>query len=60
MQYQNIFKMKKKKNKWQQFWLDYFDWNGDGITNWWEYSIPILIILLVEIIAELTAKLIMG
>tara|TARA_R110001583_G_scaffold72692_5_gene203198 strand:+ start:1462 stop:1620 length:159 start_codon:yes stop_codon:yes gene_type:complete len=52
--------MKNKKNKWQQFWLDYFDWNNDGITNWWEYSIPLLMLLLIETIAELIAKLIIG
>ena len=51
---------RQRKNKWQRFWLDYFDWNDDGITNWWEYSIPLLLILLIEIIAELAAKLIIG
>ena len=47
--------MKKKWNKWM---LDYFDANGDGIVNWWEYLIPITVVLLIEIIAELIVKLI--
>ena len=41
---------------WSKFFLKYFDWNDDGVTNWWEYLIPIIIILLVEIIAELIAN----
>ena len=40
--------------------LYYFDWNKDGITNWWEYFIPISLILLVEIIAEFLAQWIIG
>lgn len=50
--------MKFKTNKWQQWWLDYFDWNKDGKTNWWEYLIPFLLILSIEVIAEIIAKLI--
>jgi len=41
---------------WKRFFLRYFDWNEDGITNWWEYFIPIGIILLIEIIAEIIAN----
>ena len=41
---------------WNKWFLRYFDWNDDGITNWWEYFIPIFIILIVEIIAELLAN----
>ena len=26
---------------WNICFLRYFDWNDDGITNWWEYFIPI-------------------
>ena len=40
----------------RKWFLHYFDWNNDGKTNWWEYLIPIIIILLVEIIAELVAN----
>jgi hypothetical protein len=43
---------------WKRLFLRYFDWNDDGITNWWEYLIPIIIILGIEIIAELIANLI--
>ena len=41
---------------WNKWFLQYFDWNKDGVTNWWEYFIPIGIILLVEIIAEIIAN----
>ena len=43
---------------WKQWYLKYFDWNKDGVTNWWEYLIPFIILILIEIIAELIAKLI--
>tara|TARA_R110000796_G_scaffold139757_1_gene255876 strand:- start:224 stop:367 length:144 start_codon:yes stop_codon:yes gene_type:complete len=43
---------------WKNLFLRYFDWNKDGVTNWWEYFIPVVIILLIEIIAELIASLI--
>ena len=48
----------KNTNKLKTFFLDYFDWNRDGITNWWEYLIPIFIILGIEIIAEIIAHII--
>ena len=40
----------------KKWYLDYFDWNKDGKTNWWEYLIPIGIILIIEIIAEIIAN----
>ena len=43
---------------WNKFFLRYFDWNKDGVTNWWEYLLPIGLILIVEIIAELVVQLI--
>tara|TARA_B100000965_G_C19349336_1_gene651050 strand:- start:134 stop:298 length:165 start_codon:yes stop_codon:yes gene_type:complete len=43
----------KKQNKIKQWYLQYFDWNDDGMTNWWEYLIPFAFILLVEVIAEI-------
>ena len=49
---------KSKKNKWKIWMLDYFDWNEDGIINWWEYLIPLGLILIIEIIAELITQLI--
>ena len=52
--------LKDKKNKWKKWWLDYFDWNNDGITNWWEYAIPFIVILFIEIMAELITQLILS
>jgi len=43
----------KNKNKIKQWFLNYFDWNEDGVVNWWEYLIPVGIILLIEVIAEI-------
>ena len=42
-----------KKSKIKQWYLNYFDWNRDGEVNWWEYFIPILLLLGVEVIAEI-------
>ena len=41
---------------WNKWFLRYFDWNKDGVTNWWEYLIPVGIILMIEIIAEIIAN----
>ena len=41
--------------KWKKWMLEYFDWNNDGETNWWEYLIPTSIILCIEVVAELIA-----
>ena len=49
---------KSNKNNWKSWMLNYFDWNGDGVTNWWEYLIPIGLILIIEIIAELIVQLV--
>ena len=46
----------KSKGKIREWFLRYFDWNQDGKTNWWEYFIPIIIILIIEIIAEIIAN----
>ena len=43
----------------KKWFLHYFDWNGDGKTNWWEYLIPVGVVLLIEIIAEIVAQWIM-
>jgi|TARA_R110000787_G_scaffold51004_7_gene121120 hypothetical protein len=50
--------MQNKKNKLKKWWLDYFDWNQDGKTNWWEYCIPMLIVI--EVIAEILARIILN
>lgn len=48
------------RKSWKKWWLEYFDWNQDGKTNWWEYLIPIILILFFETIAELLAQLILS
>ena len=48
----------KNKNKFNQWFLNYFDWNKDGVVNWWEYLIPVGIILVIEVIAEIIGLLI--
>jgi len=50
--------MSNSKKNIKKFFIKYFDWNGDGITNWWEYFIPFSLVLLMEILAELIAKII--
>jgi hypothetical protein len=44
---------------WKKLFLNYFDLNNDGKVNWWEYLIPIVIILSLEVVAELIAELIL-
>ena len=44
---------KKSKNKIKEWYLKYFDWNNDGVVNWWELLIPFGFILCTEIIAEI-------
>jgi hypothetical protein len=43
----------------KKWYLKYFDWNDDGITNWWEFLIPFSLILLIETIAELFTQVIL-
>ena len=43
----------KRQNKIKEWYLRYFDWNSDGVVNWWEYLIPFGFILLIEVIAEI-------
>ena len=38
--------------------LPWLDWNENKHIDWWEYLIPITVVLLIEIIAELIVKLI--
>ena len=49
-----------KHKAWRKWWLTYFDWNGDGVINWWEFIIPFGIVIGIEILAELVVKLILG
>jgi len=43
----------KRKNKLKNWYLRYFDWNSDGVVNWWEYLIPFGLVLFIEVIAEI-------
>jgi hypothetical protein len=40
--------------------MKFFDLNNNGKYDWWEYIIPILIILVIEIIAEIVARSLMS
>ena len=44
---------------WRKWYLKYFDLNNDGITNWWEWFIPLGLIIAIEIIAEIIAGVIL-
>lgn len=48
-----------KKFSWKDWYLKYFDWNNDGNINWWEYLIPFIILISIELIAEIIAQLIL-
>ena len=32
---------------------NFFDFNNNGKYDWWEYLIPVIILILIEVIAEL-------
>jgi hypothetical protein len=36
--------------------MNFFDFNNNGKYDWWEYLLPIVIIFIIEIIAEVVAK----
>jgi hypothetical protein len=46
------------KKSWKKLLLKYFDMNNDGELSWWEYLIPFTIILTIEVLAEIIARLI--
>ena len=52
--------MKDDKNLdiWKRVFLKYLDFDDSGKVDWWEYLVPITIILAIEIIAELITQLI--
>ena len=52
------WKVNLKKSKLKQWYLNYFDWNHDGKVNWWEYLIPVGLVLIIEVIAEIIGILI--
>jgi len=43
---------------WKRVFLKYLDFDDSGKVDWWEYLVPITIILAIEIIAELITQLI--
>ena len=47
------------QRRWDKLFLRYLDFNESGSVNWWEYLIPIAIILSLEVVAELIAELIL-
>lgn len=46
------------RQAWKKFFLKYFDLNNDGIINWWEVVIPLLLLLIVQIAIEVIANII--
>ena len=34
----------------------FFDFNNNGKYDWWEYLIPVIILILIEVIAELLVR----
>jgi hypothetical protein len=36
--------------------MKFFDLNNNGKYDWWEYIIPIILLLCVEVVAEVIAK----
>ena len=48
------------KKSWKRFFIKYFDFNDNNKMDWWEWFIPITIILTIEIIAEIFANFIIG
>ena len=53
--YMRYIKSESEK-RWNKLFLRYLDFNQSGNVNWWEYLIPLLAILLVEVLAEIIAQ----
>lgn len=47
-----------KKRNWKYLFLKYFDYNENETVDWWELLPPILIIIGIEVLAEIIAKFI--
>jgi len=43
---------------WKKVFLKYLDFDDSGRVDWWEYLIPITIILAIEVVAELIGSFI--
>jgi hypothetical protein len=46
----------ESQKRWNKLFLRYFDFNQSGNVNWWEYLIPLVAILVVEVLAEIIAQ----
>ncbi len=53
--YMRYIKSESQK-RWNKLFLRYLDFNQSGNVNWWEYLIPLVAILLVEVLAEIIAQ----
>ena len=43
---------------WKKVFLKYLDFDDSGKVDWWEYLVPITVILAIEVLAEIIAQLI--
>ena len=52
--------MKKEnwKKNWDRWFLKYFDFNQSRKVEWWEYLIPLILIFIIELLAEIFATLV--
>ena len=48
----------KNKNKIKKLLLPWLDWNDNDKIDWYEWLIPLLVILLIEIVADTIANFI--
>ena len=46
------------RKAWKKFLLRYFDLNDNGKISWWEASLPIVILIIIETLANVLANLI--
>lgn len=45
------------KEAWKRLFKKYFDLNNDGKISWVEIAVPILLLLFIEVLAELISSL---
>ena len=53
--YMRYIKSESQK-RWNKLFVRYLDFNQSGDVNWWEYLIPLIAILSVEVLAEVIAQ----
>ncbi len=46
----------ESQKRWNKLFVRYLDFNQSGDVNWWEYLIPLIAILSVEVLAEVIAQ----